>query len=151
MPARAQLDDYKAAERERESKRDRSARERAQDDGAQAAQRKKAKRDQLEAEEAAAAVAAAKPACRAVQCQLQARAQVSPSIPNGRYRQERVAAAERAWQERVREGRFVLLRVAPSHDLRHVIGEHIHGARNRGRGRPRNDGADRTQAFKEWL
>ena len=47
--ARAQLDDYKAAERVRESKRDRSARERAQDDGAQAAQRKRSKCERLAA------------------------------------------------------------------------------------------------------
>ena len=66
--ARSQLDAYKAAERERESRRDRSARQRPEDDGAQAAKRKKAKREQSAAEE----VAAARQACRAVACTVNA-------------------------------------------------------------------------------
>ena len=96
----------------RESKRDRSARERAQDDGAQAAQRKRAKRDELSAEKAAAALAAAKQECCAVHCSLFVKPQygVIPSKsylyePGPRLRtEERAAAAERDWQERVREG-----------------------------------------------
>jgi len=111
--ARAQLDDYKAAERVREFQRDRSARERAQDDGAQAAERKRVKRDQLAAEKDAAAYAAAKREVKVVH------ACVRPSV---------------------REGRFVVLAVQPRRlpwhflDLEHGIGQQI----RRG-GRPRLD------------
>ena len=108
--ARAQLDDYKAAERVRESKRDRSARERAQDDGAQAAQRKRSKRERLAAEEYAAAFSA----LPHVECHVWVRRGICPRAlwHCGSPTAEGKEAAERDWQERVRaSGRFVEFRV----------------------------------------
>ena len=109
--SRSQLDDYKAAERNRESKRDRSARQRPEDDGAQAAKRKRAKREQLlaAADAAARADAAAKQALRPVQC--------SCLLPSERRRFGSAAARDRDWQDRVREGRFVEFRVRPARDV----------------------------------
>ena len=110
--ARAQLDEYKAAERDRERKRDRSARQRPADSSQQWAKRTKAKREQLFAEEAAAA----KAACRAVDVTLS----VKPKYISDDYHKcphaynhlmsynhlksvQEAAEAERDWQERVRE------------------------------------------------
>ena len=90
----------------RESKRDRSARERAQDDGAQAAQRKRSKRERLAAEE----YAAASSALPHVECHMWVRRGICPRSVFGTA--EGKAAAERDWQERVRaSGRFVEFRV----------------------------------------
>ena len=130
--ARAQLDEYKAAERDRERKRDRSARQRPADSSQQWAKRTKAKREQLFAEEAAAA----KAACRAVDVTLA----VKPKYISDGYltcprlynHLQEAAEAERDWQERVREGRFVVLRVKPSLDL-HTV-EHLMSIRQRGIG-----------------
>ena len=82
--AHSQLDDYKAAERER----DRSARQRPEDDGAQAAKRKKAKREQMAAEE----VAAAMQACRAVACTVNA------NVREGRFVTFNVRPARDMWR-----------------------------------------------------
>ena len=110
----------------RESKRDRSARERAQDDGKQAAQRKRSKRERIAAEEYAAAFSA----LPHVECSLWVWRGREP--PSAFGTAEGKAAAERDWQERVREGRFVRLDVQPFY-REHKLAE---DKRQRG-GRPR--------------
>ena len=105
------------AERERESKRDRSARQRADDDGAQAVKRKRAKREQL-AEQALPVVSCAlfvKP-----QYALIPRKTTYYPATGSLCNAESAAAAERDWQERVREGRFVVFGVKPSNVLRNA-------------------------------
>ena len=133
----------------RESQRDRSTRERAQDDGAQAAERKRVKRDQQAAEKAAAAYAAAKREVKVVDFMVTG---LMPAVRDGRgcvsarWMREKPAEFERAerdWQQRVREGRFVRLFLKPSRalqDLDAVIGDHGICARIARGGRPRNDG-----------
>jgi len=138
----AQLDDYKAAEREREGKRDRSARARPACDAERWANGKKVKRELLAAEWAAEQ----QQACRAVELTVRAngpphtrangyplpwdiKAEGDLLIPCPkervkfiRMRNKQMAALRAAaWEEQVREGRFVRLHVWPSHDYRHIL------------------------------
>ena len=120
-----QDDDYKAAEREREHKRDRSTRERPKDDGAQAALRKKAKRDE-QAERIAQsyrvvncglfikrAVGLSQEAIKASQvdcsCERSRFLCSCPRFDPVKRAAEYRAASERDWQERARIGRDVVL------------------------------------------
>ena len=137
----SQLDEYKEAEQDRESKRDRSARQRPEDDSAQASRRKQAKRDEKKLAE--------EQACRAVCCRLQVNCSNSMGsdtmgAPYGTgYEGVRLpfllakyqpytpgvtkdAEARASWEERVREGRFVSLQVFLSTD-RFLLDHRRHG------------------------
>ena len=134
----SQLDEYKEAEQDRESKRDRSARQRPEDDSAQASRRKQAKRDEKKLAE--------EQACRAVCCRLRVNCSNStmgfPYCGTG-YDGVRLpflfatyqpytpgvtkdAEARASWEERVREGRFVSLQVFRSTD-RFLLDHRRHG------------------------
>ena len=90
-------------------------------------------------------------ACRAVECTLRVKPQHVLPSGTGRYcdlddscfrnaqaRAEAEAAAERDWQERVRAGRFVILRVKVSRDAMDEWQQRLTSRRFRG-GRPRKN------------